>query len=65
LYFVSGLQQKGTDFFRNPSLSNSPEGVMYPLRFGHSREDWGFENQEAVLYRMRDYQFEVVNPSRR
>lgn len=59
LYFVCGLQQKGTDFFRSPTLV-SVQGLIYPMSFSHSRADYGFENQCAVLYRMNDYHFNPV-----
>lgn len=56
LYFVTGLQQKGTEFFRSPVIA-IPQGMIYPLSFTHSRADYGFENQHAILYRMSDYHF--------
>lgn len=59
LYFVSGLQQKGTAFFSSPVIP-VPEGVLYPLSFTHDRQDYGYENQQALLYRMIDYQFQPV-----
>lgn len=59
LYFVCGLQQKGTDFFSQPVIP-SPEGTIYPLSFSHSRQDYGFENQCALMYRMIDFQFQPI-----
>lgn len=59
LYFVCGLQQKGTAFFSSPVIP-VPEGVIYPLSFSHSRQDYGFENQYALMYRMIDFQFQPV-----
>ncbi|MBQ6068402.1 MAG: amino acid ABC transporter substrate-binding protein [Bacteroidales bacterium] len=59
LYFVCGIQQKGTDFFRQPAMV-LPQGVLYPLSFSHQRNDWGFENQQALLYAMTDYHFHPV-----
>ena len=56
LYFVSGIQQKGTDFFRSPIIA-TPQGMIYPLSFSHSRADYGYENQYAILYRMSDFHF--------
>jgi hypothetical protein len=56
LYFVTGIQQKGTEFFRSPIIA-TPQGMIYPLSFSHSRADYGFENQYAILYRMSDYHF--------
>ena len=56
LYFVCGIQQKGTDFFKSPAIV-LPQGVLYPLSFSHGRDDCGFENQQAVLYRMTDFRF--------
>ena len=56
IYFVTGLQQKGTEFFRNPtSVKNS--GMLGALRFAPAAEGSGFENQEATLFRMTDYRF--------
>ena len=54
LYFVTGIQQMGTDFFRSPAIV-PPQGVLCPLSFSHIRADCGFENQQALLYRMTDY----------
>jgi hypothetical protein len=31
--------------------------MIYPLSFSHSRADYGFENQYAILYRMSDFHF--------
>ena len=59
LYFVCGLQQKGTAFFTSPVIP-APEGVIYPLSFSHDRQDYGFENQNALLYRMTDFQFQPI-----
>ena len=59
LYFVCGIQQKGTDFFKSPAIV-LPQGVLYPLSFTHQRVDWGFENQQALLYRMTDYRFTPI-----
>ena len=59
LYFVCGLQQKGTAFFSSPVIP-SPEGVIYPLSFSHDRQDYGFENQNALMYRMIDFQFQPL-----
>ena len=59
LYFVCGLQQKGTDFFRNPVIP-APKGMLYPLSFSHIRADNGFENQFTITYRMTDYHFTPV-----
>ena len=56
LYFVCGIHQKGTDFFKSPAIV-LPQGVLYPLSFSHTRADWGFENQQALLYRMTDFRF--------
>ncbi|MBR1834733.1 MAG: ABC transporter substrate-binding protein [Bacteroidales bacterium] len=59
LYFVSGLHQRGTAFFESPVIPQ-PKGMIYPLRFSHDRQDYGYENGEAVLYRMSDFQFKAV-----
>ena len=59
LYFVCGLQQKGTDFFSQPVIP-SPQGTIYPLSFSHNRQDYGYENQCALMYRMIDFQFQPL-----
>lgn len=59
LFFVCGLQQKGTAFFVSPSI-HSPEGVIYPLSFSRIRQDYGYENDNATLFRMSDFQFSPV-----
>ena len=59
LYFVCGIQQKGTDFFKSPAIV-LPQGVLYPLSFSHTRVDYGFENQQALLYRMTDFRFTPI-----
>lgn len=56
LYFVCGIQQKGTDFFKSPNII-APQGMLSPLSFSQSRSDYGFENQYAVMYRMSDFHF--------
>lgn len=60
VYFICGLQQKGTEFFRSPTLL-SVQGLIQPLSFSHTRADYGFENQSAKLYRMTDFHF---NPAK-
>lgn len=59
LYFVCGLQQRGTAFFESPVIP-APKDMIYPMAFGRSRQDYGFENEEAILYRMSDFQFKAV-----
>jgi len=59
LYFVCGIQQKGTDFFRTPAIV-LPQGMLYPLSFSQKRADCGFENQQALLFRMTDFHFNPI-----
>ena len=59
IFFVTGLQQKGTEFFRQPVLQK-PEGMLGEFRFAPSAEGCGFENQKATLYRMTDYRFTPI-----
>lgn len=59
LYFVCGIQAKGTEFFRNPTMVQT-QGLIYPLSFSHTRADRGYENQSAILFRMTDYHFNPV-----
>lgn len=56
LYFVCGIQQKGTEFFRSPTMVQM-QGLIYPMSFSHTRADYGYENQSAILYRMTDFHF--------
>ena len=59
LYFVTGIQQKGTDFFKSPAIV-PPQGMLYPLSFSHTRADYGFENQQALLYKMTDFHLNPI-----
>lgn len=59
LYFVCGIQQKGTDFFKSPNIV-APQGMIYPLSFSQSRTDCGFENQYAIMYQMSDFHFSPI-----
>lgn len=59
LFFVTGLQQKGTDFFRQPVLPK-PQGMLGTFHFAPAAEGSGFENQAATLYRMTDYRFNPI-----
>ncbi len=59
LFFVTGLQQKGTEFFRSPAIPK-PQGMMSTFHFAPSAEGNGFENQSATLFRMTDYHFVPV-----
>ncbi len=56
LYFVTGLQQKGTEFWKNPNV-RVPNGLLYPMSFSQQDEGQGFENKTALLFRMVDYKF--------
>ncbi len=59
LYFVTGIQQKGTDFFKSPTIV-CPDGMTSPLSFSHTDNGDGFENQSARLYRMTDFHFNAI-----
>jgi len=56
LFFVTGLQEKGTNFYRHPIITK-PQGMLGTLHFAPAAEGSGFENQVATLYRMTDYRF--------
>ncbi|MCQ2262010.1 MAG: ABC transporter substrate-binding protein [Bacteroidales bacterium] len=56
LYFVTGLQQKGTEFWKHPNVV-VPNGLLYPMSFSQQDEGHGFENKTALLFRMVDYKF--------
>lgn len=59
LYFVCGIQQKGTDFFKSPNIV-APQGMICPLSFSQVRTDYGFENQYATMYQMSDFHFSPI-----
>lgn len=55
IYFVSGLSQKGTNFWRSPSIPR-PNGMLFPLVIQQTTPTSGFENQAAIIYKMQNYQ---------
>lgn len=58
IYFLTGLQQQGMDFFRTLTFSQSePKSLLFPFRFKHAKVSVGFENQTAQLQRMSEYRF--------
>lgn len=58
IYFLSGLQQSGTNFFHTLSFSQSaPHGLIYPMRFKQPGANSGFENQSATLQKLNEFNF--------
>lgn len=60
LYFTSAIAQKGSGFWRCPSIQK-PYGMLFPLHIAQESPTSGFENQAAVIYRMEN--FKLVNAS--
>ena len=56
IYFITGIQQKGMDFWKRPNLV-MPNGMLYPMSFSQQDEGQGFENKTALLFRMMDFKF--------
>lgn len=56
LYFVNGLNVKGSDFWKNPVVDNLPS-MVFPIRLGQSQPGKGYENQAAEVRRLGDYRF--------
>ena len=55
IYFVSGIAQRGTNFWRNPSIPQ-PNGMLFPLIIQQASPTSGFENQAAAIYKMQNFQ---------
>ena len=56
VYFVSGLKNKGVDFWRSPNQASVP-GVMYNLSFKQSDKGHGFVNNSATFYKLSNLRF--------
>lgn len=56
LYFVSGVHDKGSAFWKDPNIK-SPSGMVFSFKFERSEPGYGFENQRALIYKMSDYKF--------
>ena len=59
LYFATGIQTKGAEFWRNPSTVKV-NGLLFPMQMVQTT-DGGFENQAAVVYKMVDLQLKEVH----
>lgn len=57
LYFVMGVHQQGSAFWRTLSLNRVPEGMLQSISFHRTQPGNGFEGNSARLYRMNNYQF--------
>lgn len=56
LYFATGLHRYGTTFWRHPSYG-PVKGMIFPLSFRQKDRTTGYENCQAVLYRMERFVF--------
>lgn len=56
VYFVTGLYRRGKAFWNNPNISQ-PKSMVNMFQFSQSDTGNGFENSEAALFELRDYQF--------
>lgn len=56
VYFVNGLQEKGSEFWKNPSVANL-QSMLNPIHLRQSAPGKGYENQYAAIRRMGDYRF--------
>ncbi len=56
LYFVTGVNEKGSDFWKDPNIKD-PAGMISSIKLERSAPDYGFENQRALVYEMLDYKF--------
>lgn len=56
IYFVTGLTEKGTAFWRDPNLLVA-EGMLRRLSLRRNSEGYGFEGNTAQLYRLEKYRF--------
>ena len=56
VYFVSGLQEKGSAFWKDPTTGNL-QTMLNPIRLMQSAPGRGYENQVATIRKMGDYRF--------
>lgn len=61
VYFVTGLNRRGKAFWNNPNISQ-PKSMVNMFTFSQSDAGTGFENSNAALFELRDYQFRSLNP---
>lgn len=59
LYFVTAVDQKGTDYWKNLQQA-PPAGMLFPLRLQQGGDGNGYENQAAKAYEMIDFQLKEV-----
>lgn len=65
IYFASGVQSKGTDFFKSPNFAGGqPAGILSSLSFQQTDPGHGFENYSAKLYKLSNYHFTPISSSR-
>lgn len=56
IYFVYGLKNRGTEFWRSPNQS-SVSGMLCPMFFSQSDRGHGFVNESAVFYKLSNLRF--------
>ena len=59
LYFVSGLNDRGSSFWRDPNMLHVGE-MLRPQSLHRSADGNGFEGNNAQLYRLSNYRFVEV-----
>ena len=60
IQFVLGLHRRGSEFWKNPNLTQN-SAIMYPMLFKRPTETDGFENQATYIYKMDNYKLKPVN----
>lgn len=56
VYFVTGLNRRGKDFWNNPNIA-LPKSQVNNFRFEQKNTGTGFENMSATLFELRELQF--------
>ena len=56
IYFVYGLKNRGTEFWRSPNQSSVP-GMLCPMFFSQSDRGHGYVNESAVFYKLSNLRF--------
>lgn len=60
LYFINGLNEKGSDFWKSPVVANL-QSMLQPIRLSQSQPGRGFENQTAEVRALGNYRFESAS----
>ena len=56
IYFASGLNLHGSEFWHNPVLGPM-KGMLFPMSFAQKNRSFGFENNAPRLYRLENFVF--------